>query len=562
MSTPQDYAKVQNQPFTPNFNKKSNIEENFKILKKYEDGRFGLVTVIEVPENKKRLMMREKTFNNKTELTTEIIAAHKRLGIYDKHLLAFVDYSTGSRSDFCSSVYWIKLYFEFPDHDIGTELRRRTREGLLGFNSSELTHMLYHTIIGGAALHNAELYHGDICPETIEMDNPEYYKLVERFGDLAQPEEFQQTRIMGGGEVYSAPEIYSRIKKGKGKTAIKGTIPAKAMMTADVFNLGMTLVHAGIDEEVQPVYQTDGSINGEALEKIKSKFSKKFPDNNLLVTTVYAMLEQDSNRRPSDFATMKKELPPYEIICQALEQEKQKSQNHLNSNNQFAFGQSNPPSANDAYNQYVGSTKWEQNWTQYGQSPKHNLQGGSSPLVGKLNLPQNNYQNQAPQQQQKPETSAQTNFGVVPLLGSGVPGYHPTSTTIPQSIKYQPLNSNFEIVQPLGQNNFSHPQYSERVTGVPQAGATYVSGSAAVGKQIDQRSPVNKSSSYSSAGLIQPGSTVQGGLSSHPHRQGANTVQASATIGGSQGTKQSHVVGAQAYGQQLGGNAGANYGSR
>ena len=346
------------------FNRKSVIESNFKPLKKYEDSRFGQVTIIEVPNNHKKLMVREKTFNNQKELETEIRAAERRIAIHDPHLVALVDYSTGSKSDFCSSVHWIKLYFEFPDHDVEQELRRRNRDNIVGYTGAELTHMLYQTIHAGAVLNKGGMYQGDICPQTIEMDSPDSYKLVERFGDLASPEEFHQAKIMSGGEVYSAPEVYARIKQGKGKTALKGSLPAKSMMTADVFSLGMTILHAATDDGVQSVYQKDGQINVEVLEKLKSKFSGKFPDNSLLVSTVYAMLEQDSTRRPPDFVTMEKELPPYAAILPALEAEKRR----------IAI-------QTPGYNQYVSQAAWEQNWSKTGltahqQHPAPGILGG------------------------------------------------------------------------------------------------------------------------------------------------------------------------------------------
>lgn len=412
------------------FNKKSPIEANFKPLKKYEDSRFGQVTIIEVPGNPKKLMVREKTFNSQKELEVEIRAAMRRISIGDRHLLALTDYSTGSRSDFCSSVYWIKLFFEFPDHDIDQELRRRNAECIVGFTSTELTHMLYQTIHAGSVLNKAGLYHGDICPQTVEMDNPEFYKLVERFGELAHPEEFQQTRLMSGGEVYSAPEIYSRIRQGRGKTQLKGSLPAKAMMTADIFNLGMTILHAGTDEGVQKAYNDKGNIDVENLEKLKRDFSAKFPDNTLLVTTVYAMLELDPARRPADFITMEQEMPPYSVIIQALEAEKQRKAGPQQNN----------------YNNYVSHAAWEQNWSQAGQAMyKPTLPAG--PLGS--HLPQ--YHQQPPQTQ--PNVLSNPLQPRPPQQAGGFPIQTSTGQTLTtshqqQSVHYQqPVQSNVSTVQ-------------------------------------------------------------------------------------------------------------------
>jgi hypothetical protein len=503
MIAPTEYQNSQSQPFVPDFNRKSKIESDFKVLKKYEDSRFGPVTIIEVPGNSKKLMVREKTFNNKNEIVAEINAAHRRLSIGDNHLLAFVDYSTGSRSDFCSSVYWIKLFFEFPDHDIDSELRRRTRDNLQGLNSSELTHLLYQTIHAGAVLNRSQLYHGDICPQTIEMDSPEFYKLVERFGDLTQPEEFQQTRIMGGGEVYSAPEIYSRIKKGKGKTSIKGTLPAKSMMTADIFNLGMTVLHAGTDEGVQSVYNPDGSMNLEVLEKLKSQFARKYPENNLLVTTIYAMLEQDPARRPPDFITMESELPPYSVIMEALEFERRNSQQGYRP--QAAGPQGYPQGSQQAYTQYVNKAAWEQNWTPQSQASRPQPQS-YSPLASNLNLPKPSAQSYAPVQQTTtaaPQQQAQHHFGVVPPMGQGVPGYQPApqqlTATIPQTIAGQ----GSPLKQAIGAQTAQ--AYPQAAGGQITRPATFTQPAQSYGATSQPSRPIG----YSQSGLIQPGAPSQ-----------------------------------------------------
>ena len=413
------------------YNRVSKVEENFVVLKKYQDHRFGPVSIIQVPGNQKKLMVREKTFGSKGELTTEIYAAKKRIGINDPHLLALVDYSTGERSDFCASFYWIKLFFEFPDHDIDQEIRRRAKFNLVGFNSSELTHMLYNVVQGGAALNKVGLYHGDICPQTIEMDNPSSYKLVERFGDLAKPEDFQHSRIIKGGDSYAAPELYARFKL---PSKIKEQAPN--MATADVFSLGMTLLRAGTDNPIQGVYAANGSIDFQRLDQLKRNFVARFPENNLLVSTVCAMLEADPKLRPRDFVSMEQELPPYAVVQQTLAQ------------GGSGFVQEGP--SGQAYNQYVSQAEWEHHWINQ-QQPQRPT--GNSIMSSHLNIahPVQQPVQQVPPQQQQPQLQTQPqvqqpqqvaahHFGVVPQLGQGVQSF------APQPLQYQ--TSQVQVSQP------------------------------------------------------------------------------------------------------------------
>lgn len=410
--------KIENLP-AEEYKRTSRVEENFNVLKRYEDPRFGPVSIIEVPGNQRRLMCREKSFGSKNELTREIIAAKRRLAVGDPHLLSLIDYSTGERSNFCSSDYWIKLFFEFPDHDIEQEQRRRIKSGLIGFNSSELTHMLYNIVQGGAALNKAGMYHGDICPQTIEMDNPESYKLVERFGELASPQDYQLTRIVKGGDLYSAPEIYNRAKNPpRDKKA-----PGPNYRSADVFSLGLTLLRAGTDDQVQTIYNKNGTLDYSKLENVKRDFAAKFPENNLLVSTVCAMLDPEPANRPRDFEAMLNELPPYNLVRDTLRQQ------------QGNFGQTSQvqqiQNPQNVYNQYVAQSAWEQSWTAQA-NPANQQQRNAGILGSHLSLPQENRNvviaQQAPQQS--------TSFGVVPPLGQGIPQYQQTTTT--QGVSYAP----------------------------------------------------------------------------------------------------------------------------
>lgn len=351
-------GKIEGPVAAQEYSRKSFIEaQNPKYLTRYIDPRFGPINIIELPGNPKKLMVREKTFSDKKELAQELLAVKKRIALSDAHLLNLVDYSTGEASKLCSTQYWIKLFFEFPDHDVEQELRRRSKSNFVGFNSSELTHMLYQTVKGGAALHKVNLYHGDITPLFIEMQNPESYKLVERFGDLAKPEEAQKSRLASGGEIYSSPEVYETIKNPK----VKVSNPTQLFKNGDVFSLGMTLLHAGTDEGVQSAYSPkEGKLNLQNLDKLKADFAKKFKDNSLLVSTVLAMVSMDPSKRPKDFAEIQQELPPYELVKKALESEKNSSSTAGFGQSSFAGVQSN---SKQEYQNYVAKSQWENNWS-------------------------------------------------------------------------------------------------------------------------------------------------------------------------------------------------------
>ena len=368
------------------FKKESQIAANFKIVRKVEDPRFGPIVIIKTPNSDRLIAVREKKFGDIKELSDEILEIKKRLQIRDPRLLTLLDFSTGEKSDFCSTSYWIKIFFEYPDHDIDQELRRRnTQAGFAGFTSYELTHMLYNILQAGKVLNDNGRYHGDISPDCIEMDTPENYKLVEVFGELSKPELHQSQRLITGGNKYSAPEIYQKLLNG---TLTKGNEKGPKspqfvaqLRQADVFSLAITLLHAGTDEGVHSVYKKDGTLDRAQLENLKQKFATKFARNNLLTSTVFAMLDENLESRPKDLASVLEALPHYDTVKQSINLEKSRELQASTVSNQGYGAMGNLQT-------YLAQTQWEQHWMP-GQAdlPRQQAPPANSPLLAHLATP-------------------------------------------------------------------------------------------------------------------------------------------------------------------------------
>jgi hypothetical protein len=90
-------------------------------------------------------------YNTEKEFKEDVAHTKNRLGLNHKNLLQLKDYSAGVRSDFCSTLYWLRQYFEYPNSDARFQASAMKKEG--GFLSdSELTHMLYNIVDAGAHL--------------------------------------------------------------------------------------------------------------------------------------------------------------------------------------------------------------------------------------------------------------------------------------------------------------------------------------------------------------------------------------------------------------------------
>ncbi len=331
------------------FKKNSAIEKDLRILDKKDDIRFGEVTIIERGRDTKKIIMKYKTFGSKQELGAEIALAKTRLTFSHENLLTFLDFSTGCESGFCSSIYWMKLFFECPNLDLEKELRRRVKSNIIGLNSHELTHLLYNTVQAGAFLHSKGFAHGNINPKNIEVDRPDLYKLVESFGNLAKPEEQAYAKLKAGGLNFMSPELYSRHVYSNPNVA-KAPVTTQMLKTSDCFSLGFTILFASCDKSLNEFYKPNGNVDIELLEKYKESFAQKFPTNKLLTSTVFALLEVDPARRPKDLQEVLKQLLPYEHVQQSIEQEIQQEMN------------SNQQSQQDVYANYASNSEWETEW--------------------------------------------------------------------------------------------------------------------------------------------------------------------------------------------------------
>ena len=556
------------------YDRVASVEKDFKILKKFDDPRFGNVAIIEQPGNTRRLMMKEKVFNSKADLTAEIEAVRRRIAVHNSNLLPLVDYSTGSRSDFCSTFYWIKLYFEYPDHDLEQELRRRARYNIVGLNGSELTHMLYQVSDAGAFLNANGFIHGDICPETIEMDNPERYRLVEKFGDLSRPDLIQASKLWTKADIYAAPEVHGKIRSGTFKPA-KVFAVNDEMKKADVYSLGLTMLQAGTGQNVQSIYSKQGPANIEVLARLKNAFFERFgQENNLLATTVASMVEVNPASRPF-FHQIMANIPPYNDVRAHLDQERARggSRNSVlpatNPNGHSQSGihsmySSNLYKGGDAYQEYIKSNAWETGWGEaevFG-AQKHHLHHGAGPLGRHLPIPQ---QPVVPQQPQIP-------LPANPQANQNRPA--PTNAQPPQQqVPQQPAPQQQVPQQPAPQQQA--PQQDFHFGVVPPIGAGLGPGSygfqsqnpVSAGSNFMTSQPALSSGAGSRVSNTTPGTTVFGRLArgDNPYLPGTTGVQG-ATAVNTAGNAANTIGGAapryNATSNYVQGQAGANLGSR
>ena len=127
------------------FARVSDLEKSFKFFKKINDPRFGDISILQNPQTRQFIALKEKKINDRKEAGQNILYARKRVSLKHPNLLNLLDYSVTKHSELCSSFYILKLFFEYPKTDLRKDVQERERIGE-SFSDIELTHLLYQQI--------------------------------------------------------------------------------------------------------------------------------------------------------------------------------------------------------------------------------------------------------------------------------------------------------------------------------------------------------------------------------------------------------------------------------
>jgi hypothetical protein len=294
-----DYARV------------SDLEKSFKFFKRINDPRFGDISIIQNPQNRQFLAVREKKINDRAETGRQILAARQRVNLKSPYLLELKDYSVTKQSELCSTFYILKLFYEYPRSDLRKEIQEKQSNGQ-PFSHIELTHLFYQQIMAQSTLQAHDQTHGDMQPLHIGWDRETMVsKLIDRYeepGNQAKTKQIQKNRLIAGHNLYQSPTMYANLKKGNLNFNFD---PAKE----DAFALGLVMLEAGNGQSVQNIYdKSKGTVDQVVLQKHIDDFNKKFgTDNALLTSSVASLVTFDENSRPTA-RQIESSIPTYDTV--------------------------------------------------------------------------------------------------------------------------------------------------------------------------------------------------------------------------------------------------------
>jgi len=298
------------------FARVSELEKSFKFFKKINDPRFGDISIIQNPQTRQFIALKEKKINDRKEAGQNILYARKRVSLKHPNLLNLLDYSVTKHSELCSSFYILKLFFEYPKTDLRKDVQERERIGE-SFSDIELTHLLYQQINANSFLASKDISHGDIQPLHIGYDRDTYTsKLIERFEDVVnvpnRTKQIQKNRLISGQPLYMSPQMYQNLKKGNLNFDVDHS-------KEDAFALGLTILETGNSRSIQNIYDAKtGSVNKEVLDSHNNQFANRYGGpNSLLPKSVASLTAYNENER-LNFRELEARLPDYEKVKNSL----------------------------------------------------------------------------------------------------------------------------------------------------------------------------------------------------------------------------------------------------
>jgi len=291
------------------FNKTWDQEQNYKFVKKFNDPRFGEVSIVKNPANNSVLMVKEKMASSKNEASDDISNLKSRLNLTHPNMMRMVNYTTSVKKELCSTHYLTRAYYEFPKTDVQKEITDR-KKALTDFNDRELTHMMYQSASGLQNLHSKNMVHGDIRPQLIGYDKAaNHYQILDRFSDPTPLERCQTNNIVNNKDLYLAPQLYKKLKGADKKITYDS-------QKNDIYALGLSLLHAGTFDSMQDTYLPNGTINKSKLDGHLQELDNKYAAKNpILCQSIRRLVSEEESNRP-DINQFLSSLPPYENFKQ------------------------------------------------------------------------------------------------------------------------------------------------------------------------------------------------------------------------------------------------------
>ena len=286
---------------------KSPLEDRLKSRHNGKDDFFKELWIATDFENKKKYLITQRLFNDSNLASKEAELKRKRKAMKNEYFVNLVDYTYEVKKNLCSTNYFVRSFYEFPQKSLKKEIvERRKKSKTMKFTNEEMTHLFYNIVLAGKELQKNEQHHGDISPFCIFHTNEGKFKLAPHPLEHLSSLKVQQEKSVKSEPLYVSSQMLYAVKKRKSKAELNH-------YKSDTFSFGLVLLEAGLLKPITGIY-TGSTINETALKQYIKEFETIYCDNPLLFSSLQTMLEIKEEDR-ADFNGLTEVIPSYESIC-------------------------------------------------------------------------------------------------------------------------------------------------------------------------------------------------------------------------------------------------------
>lgn len=274
-------------------------EQHYSLYRAYNHPIYGRVQLYKENSTSRLIMAITSLLTDKNEAAELLACLRIRQNLNHKNLLYMLDYANKSKKGLCSSDFNVTAFFEFPLTNLAKDINERQMKSEY-YTPDELSRLVSQMLDVLVHLNDKGLYHGNICPKTIQHRRAtKTFLLLDHFGEKRSVEKFHREQLILADEIFLSPELYGVIADDY--YHINGEKEVD-LAKSDIFSLGMVVLHLGLLKSIQDVYASDGDINREKLashiKMFEDRYGERIPP---LVHALKLMLSIKSQDRPTSY---------------------------------------------------------------------------------------------------------------------------------------------------------------------------------------------------------------------------------------------------------------------
>lgn len=276
-------------------------ERHLKFMSKMNDLRFGEMQLFSLSTTSERVLSKTRVFKGRSELKIAVRRTQLQIRNSHKNVQRVLGFSSRTDRGFCFPTYSLTTFHLHPIKDLEEKLEELLilKRRLTG---SDLLKIAVHCLLGLGFVHNQMHAYGDVRPRNIGIDVDDNYFLLDPLLIGSTRSEALKGNIGGKGQLFISPKIHYMLCTGKDEKGRqkdwKDPNGIKELQKSDIFALGMTLLHLGVEKRLD-CYSPYGDFNNADLEATYEEFKTIFLNQNVaIVEMVGRMLEVSEEKRP------------------------------------------------------------------------------------------------------------------------------------------------------------------------------------------------------------------------------------------------------------------------